>query len=225
VLSILTDIIFHKIQHQHAVTTPLTGIQVIAIPFYISHENDYTAFESKEQQEYFKFVYARLRQKNLLSSQLTPAVNSVDFFFDNYVPICNETISGDAMKQFYPDKSKEEQFILNDKMTSSMTLPLVKHNFKAWFRMYFGNFTKGFDTSKYFLLYAILLLLAFIRLIKKEDYLSKIIILLILLPIGNSAIIALAEATIGRYTFYNNWVLFLILFILFQDKFYTKTNE
>jgi len=225
VLSIFTDIIFHKIQHHHTVTTPLTGIQIIAIPFYISHENDYIAFESKEQQEYFKFVYARLSEKKLLSSQLTPAIDPVDFFFDNYVPICNETISVDAMNQFYHDKPIEEQFIGNDKMTSAMTLPLIKHNFKAWFRMYFGNFTKGFDTSKYFLLYVILLLLAIINFIKKEDYLSKIIILLILLPIGNSAIIALAEATIGRYTFYNNWVLFLIFFILFQDRFYSKSND
>ncbi|WP_309641395.1 hypothetical protein [Flavobacterium sp.] len=223
-LSIITDILFHKVQHGHAVTTPLTGIQLITIPFFVSDENDYTAFETPEQQEYFKFIYAKLKEKKLLLSQLPPNAKKIDFFYDNYINICNLTLNVDGLFRFQA-ASYDEKSILNDKMTSSMALPLLKKNFGKWLSIYSGNFIKGFDTSKYFLLYIVLLALSLVMLFKKENVLSKIIIILVLLTILNVMLTASVESMIGRYLFYNNWILFAIFLILFQNQFYTKTNE
>lgn len=223
-LSIVTDMFYHKVQHGHAVTTPLTGIQLITIPFFVSSENDYTIFKSPEQQAYFKLVYAKLKDKKLLLSELPPNAKKIDFFYDNYVNICNLTINEDGLNSFNAS-SYDEKSILNDKMTSSMALPLLKKNFGKWLSIYTGNFIKGFDTSKYFLLYLITLALSLVTLFKKENVLSKIIILLVLLAIANVGLTAIAESTIGRYTFYNNWILFAIFLIFFQNQFYTKTNE
>lgn len=225
ILSILIDMSFHKIEHNQAVTTPLTGIQIITIPFFVAQENDYTIFESKEQQDYFKYVYSKLKEKKLLCSQLPPNVKKIDFFFENYVTICNLTISENGMETFAKDKTLEEKFILNDKITSSMTLPLLKQNFKQWFGVYNANFMKGFDTSKYFLLYLIIMFLSAIQLLKKETVLAKVCIFFSLLTIANVTLTAAAESTIGRYLFYNNWILFAIFLLFFQSKFYKETHE
>lgn len=225
ILSILIDIGFHKIKHNQAVTTPLTGIQIITIPFFVADENDYTIFETKEQQDYFKYVYSKLKEKKLLRSQLPSNGKEIEFFFENYVSICNLTIAENGMETFAADKTIEEKYILNDKLTSLMTLPLLKQNFKKWFKVYSANFMKGFDTSKYFLLYLIVLILSGIQLLKKENVTAKVCVFLSLLTIANVALTATAESTIGRYTFYNNWILFAIFLLFFQSKFYRETHE
>ena len=62
-LAVSADIIFHKLRHNQAVTTPWTGLQVITIPFFVSDKDDYLVFENKDQQDYFKFVYANPQKK------------------------------------------------------------------------------------------------------------------------------------------------------------------
>ena len=224
-LSVVTDVIFHKTQHNQAVATPLTGIQLITIPFFVADEGDYAIFKTKEQQDYFRHVYAKLNEKKLLLSQLPSDGKSIDFFFKNYVTICNLTIGENGMEMFPKNLSYDEKMIRNDQMTSAMALPLLKDNFKKWLNIFSGNFMKGFDTSKYFLLYLIMLVVSIIALIRRENLVSKFLILLLLLPIANVALVALVESTVGRYTFYNNWILFAVFLILFQHHFYLRTNE
>ncbi len=225
VLAVVSDIAFHKIVHNQNTTTPLTGIQTIAIPFFVSEEDDYKIFKTKAQQDYFRHVYAKLKERKLLSSQLPDNGKKIEFFFDKYVDICNLTIGTNGLETFPASASETEKFILNDKITSAMTVPLLKHNFKKWFQIYIANFMKGFDTSKYFLLYLIIMALSIVLLYKKENMVSKVIIILCLLPITNVVLVAAVESTIGRYIFYNNWILFGIFFLLLQNKFYSQVNE
>jgi hypothetical protein len=225
-VAVYTDIVFHKIEHNHATTTPWTGIQISTIPFFVSDENDAAIFKTQQQQDYFRHIYQKLKEKKLLYSQQPHNSKTIEFFFDNYTQICNHTLSENGLDFFPSTMTFDEKLIANDAMTSAMTLPLLKNNFKKCWVIYSANFIKGFDTSKHFLLMVIVLLLSLVALFKKENTISKFIVLLILAVIGNIALVAMAESTISRYTFYNNWVMIAIVLLLFQNTFYARrTNE
>lgn len=224
-LAASTDVVFHKLRHNQAVTTPWTGIQVVTIPFFVSDKDDYLLFENKKQQEYFKFVYNKLEQKKLLLNQIPKNIDKIDFFYKNYGNICNFTINDDGVKFFNEKLSDEEKIILNDKMTSSITITLIKNNFTKWITIYKSNFIKGFGELKDLFLILILLFLSSFMLFQKKQFISKFIILLSFLTIGNIALVAIAESVIERYTFYNNWIVIAIVLILFQNYFQNKTNE
>jgi O-antigen ligase len=64
------------------------------------------------------------------------------------------------------------------------------------------------------LLYVIILLFGVVGMIKKEKVVYKVVSLLSILTLANVALVALGMHTIKRFTFYNDWVLFLIVFIL-----------
>jgi hypothetical protein len=223
--AVFTDIAFHKIKHKHAVPTPLTGVQISTIPFFVSDENDSIVFEDKNQRIYFQYVYAKLKEKKLLYSQHIENPKKIEFFFDNYMLICNQTIFGDGMQTLKSSYTSEEKIIMSDKITSSMTFPLMKNNFKKCISIYSSNFIKAYDTSKYLLLFILLFIVSIAALVKKENNLSKFIIILFFLIFGNNAIVAIAEPTFGRYIFYNNWILIAIFLLLFQINFKKKPNE
>ena len=88
-LAVSADIIFHKLRHNQAVTTPWTGLQVITIPFFVSDKDDYLVFENKDQQDYFKFVYAKLEEKKLLLNQIPKDIDKIDFFFKKRIIVFN----------------------------------------------------------------------------------------------------------------------------------------
>lgn len=224
-LAVFTDIAFHKLKHNQAVKTPWTGIQIVTIPFFVSDKDDYLLFENKEQQNYFKFIYNKLEQKKLLQKQIPEYIDKIAFFSDNYCLICNSTINDDGVLFFDKNLSNDQKIILNDKMTSSMTIALIKNNLAKCVIIYKDNFIKGFGEISNLLLFLILLPLSFFSLLKKDGIISKFIMLCCFLSIGNIAIIAIAEKTIERYTFYNNWIVIAIILILFQNYLKNKTNE
>ena len=101
-----------------------------------------------------------------------------------------------------------------------MVLPLITNNFGAYCKIYFQNFTKGIGTSKQLLLYLILLGY-FLYNYKKT---SVIIVLMLLLLLANITLVTLAEHVISRYTFYNNWVLIVIILYLLQNNIKTRND-
>jgi hypothetical protein len=224
-LAVLTDVIFHKLKHNHAVTTPWTGLQIATIPFFVSDKDDYLLFENKDQQDYFKFIYSKLEQKKLLLNQIPKNIDKIDFFCKNYCNISNFTINDDGVKFFNEELSDGEKIILNDKMTSSITITLINNNFTKWITIYKNNIIIGFGEIKDLFLILILLFLSFLFLFHKKQFISKFIILLGFLTIGNIVLVAIAEAVIKRYTFYNNWIVIAIILVLFQYSFQNKTNE
>jgi O-antigen ligase len=224
-LAISTDVIYHKLRHNQAVTTPWTGIQVVTIPFFVSDKDDYLLFDNKVQQEYFKYIYTKLEQKKLLLNQIPQSRDKIDFFHKNYCNICNFTINDDGVKFFNEKLSDEEKIILNDKMTSSITITLINNNFVKWITIYKSNVIEGFGELKDLFLILILLFLSFFMFFKKKQFISKLIILFSFLTIGNIALVAIAESLIERYTFYNHWIVIAIFLILFQNLLQNKTNE
>lgn len=149
----------------------------------------------------------------------------MDFYYNNYIYICNRTLHRDGVAFFKNKSSAQEKIIANNQMTLAMTGILLKKNFAKWKKMYSENFITGFDTSKYFLLHLVILILAIYNRFQKKDIVAVFIILAILATIMNVALVAAAEAIIQRYTFYNNWILMAIVLILFQNFIQPKNDE
>lgn len=225
-LSIGNDIAFHKTAHNKAITTPWTGIQISALPFFVSKPNDYLIFESKLQQEYFKYIYSNLEKKKLLSSQVPEyPLSKIDFYYANYVEIANNII-GNSGEDFFKNKyAPDDLVVVNDKMSASITLTLIKNNFIDWSKLYFQNITKGIGSAKYLILSLLLLLFSLFKIIKDNNLIAKFIFIGTLLIIGNITLVALAEPATSRYCFYTNWILISIVMVLFQKTFYKKTDE
>ena len=221
IISIIIDFCYHSIKHDKNTTTPFTGIQVASLPFYVSKKQDYKIFENKTQQEYFKLIYSKLEKRNLLINQIPDEIyTKTDFYFANYTKIANQTLSGDGDAFFTNKPDLNDKTIANDKMSKSMVLPLITNNFGAYCIIYFQNFTKGIGTSKQLLLYLILLGY-FLYNYKKT---SVIIVLMLLLLLANITLVTLAEHVISRYTFYNNWVLIVIILYLLQNNIKTRND-
>lgn len=212
-------------KHGHAVSTPWTGIQIITLPFFVSDVHDEQVFKDTQQKEYFEYIYRKLEEKKLLLSQVPKTVKPMDFYYDNYIYICNRTLHRDGVAFFKNKSSAQEKIIANNQMTLAMTGILLKKNFAKWKKMYSENFITGFDTSKYFLLHLVILILAIYNRFQKKDIVAVFIILAILATIMNVALVAAAEAIIQRYTFYNNWILMAIVLILFQNFIQPKNDE
>ena len=225
-LSVFVDVLYHKIKHNQATTTPWTGVQIAAIPFFVSNKNDSLIFDEPNQKAYFNLIYSKLEQKKLLL-KFIPKENysTVDFYSERYVAIANGTINEEGEKFFKPSFSINEKTILNNKMASSMTLPLIKKNFFKFCKLYFQNVIKGIGTSKYFILIIILLILSVLKWYESNDKNAKFIIIGSLALLGNVFIVAFAEPTIIRYVFYNDWILIAIVLLLFQNTFSIKTND
>lgn len=222
---IFTDILFHKIKHNSAVKTPWTGIQIATLPFFVSDEDDYLLFEEKPQQEYFKFIYSALKEKKLLQNQISQKEDPIETYYNNYILISNETISDKGNTFFDTTFSRQKKIILNDKITISMTLPLIKHNFVKWIKLYFKNCTKGIGTFKNLLLSIVLLLGSATVLLKRNSKLLEFIVFCNLLLIGNVMVVALAEPATARYMFYNNWIMLIVVCCLFQKAILNKSND
>lgn len=214
IITIGTDVVFHYIKHNQAVTTPWTGIQVATLPFFISQPKDSICFENKTERAYFNYVHQEISKKKLLKSQINPDDEDIiGFYFKNYVTICNATIK-DQGELFYKTNDLNQRLILNDKMCLKMAYPLIKANYKDYFSMLSKNISKGFGTTKYFLLFLILLGISFKSLLKEQTNRMWFIFVTILSSMGNVFIVALAQSTTSRYVFYNNWVLICIVLIL-----------
>jgi hypothetical protein len=224
-LIIITDVFYHHTKHNQETTTPWTGIQIVTIPFFVSNQNDYTIFETPQQQDYFKYVYQKLNQKKLLLKHVPGKDDKIDFFWSNYVYMCNSTISDNGIDFFNKSLSLDQKTILNDKMTTSLVLPLIKKNLKEYSLVCIKNIFKGFHSSKNLLLFLIVLGLGIFLFLKTKNTISKFIIITTLITFGNIVLVSVAEPTINRYIFYNNWTLVLIVLLLFQIAFMKKTNE
>jgi hypothetical protein len=225
-LSIGIDVAFHKIKHHKATTTPWTGIQTASLPFYVSNKDDYKVLDTKIQQDYFKYIYSYLEKKKLLLSQFSEdSLSEIDFYFANYVYIANATLGNDG-ETFFKDKYPfDELVIVNDKMAASITIPLLKNNFLNWSKYYILNIIKGIGSAKYLIITLFLMFFSFMKFRTKETINAKFIFIGTLLILGNVTLVAIAEPTISRYLFYNNWILPAIIMLLFQLSFYKKTDE
>ncbi|WP_159021434.1 hypothetical protein [Formosa sp. L2A11] len=221
IISTVTDKTYHKLAHHHFVSTPWTGIHLLTPAFFVADAEDYTIYDSKIEQEFYKKTYLSLAEKHLNIHEFNTESNHTDalaIYVEHYPDIANYTILPTGLQLVDTLKTNDEKLIAVDQLTKSMSIPLVLNNFKPWLKLYIKNFTYAFGNAKYTLLLFIILIFSFIKSIKTKQIAYKLILFVSLLSLLNVALISIGMHTLKRFTFYNDWVLFLIVFILISSE-------
>ncbi|WP_141675555.1 hypothetical protein [Formosa haliotis] len=216
-----TDKAFHKIVHGYFVSTPWTGIHLLTPAFFVADNTDFSLFTTEIEQTFYKNTYADLAEKHLNIHEFDAELNHTDelaTYIADYAEIANFTILPNGITQFPDSLTDDEKLIEVDQLTKQMALPLVLDNFKPWLRLYIKNFVYAFGNAKYVLLLFILIFWSAISCYKSYKPEHALIFFIAVLSFSNVALIATGMHTIKRFTFYNDWVLFLIIFLLINTK-------
>ncbi len=216
IFTTLTDKTYHQVKHGYFVNTPWTGIHLLTPAFFVADEGDYQLYDSEEEQQFFKWIYAKLYHNHLNVNNLNEdgKYDASGFYSNHFTDIANATLYESGKELVGTNLNEDQKFIALDELTKKMAFPLVLDNFGLWFKLYVKNIINAFGNAKYASIYVILLLVSFISLLKRESDEYKLITLLTLMTLSNVALVAIGMHTIKRFTFYNDWVLFLIIFIL-----------
>lgn len=225
ILTINTDKLYHKIKHGHFVSTPWTGIHLISPAFYVADENDAHIFKDKNERYFFNEVYKKLKEEKLNINHIEPKHSKINYFIDNYSYIANFTLHDFGIQLMGKNLDENEKLIALDSMTKKMSKPLIINNFSKWLKIYIGNFINAFGGIANAI---IILILLFFGLLKLKSNLSniKLITLGSILIISNAAVVSIGVHTIERLVFYNNWIIFLIVFLLLEklSNYYTSKS-
>ena len=209
---------YHKATHDVYVSTPWTGIHLFTPALYVASAEDAAVFTSEEEKAFFLFALDRIKTKGWSSYQTDGKQKiDIDFYIKNFTEIANSTLYLEGKEFIGPQLTETQKFIQLDELTKRMTLPLIKKNPKKWLELYVKNFIHAFGTTKGFLLWIVVLLLVGWRMLQQRTSENKIIVFSLLLLCANAATLSIGIMTIKRYLFYNDWVLFLIVFILLNS--------
>jgi hypothetical protein len=102
----------------------------------------------------------------------------------------------------------------------------LRQNFKIWFKLFFNNLKNSFGSFKLLLFYIMIIFYSIFGLKNNNSYIFKLIALSALFMFANNILIALVIHSIKRYTFYFDWVIFVVFLILINEIFKQKlVNE
>ncbi|PTX64110.1 dolichyl-phosphate-mannose-protein mannosyltransferase [Kordia periserrulae] len=212
----LIDRTYHKAVHGHFVSTPWTGMNMITLPFFVSDAEDATLFDDSTEKKFFQNTHHDLvaSQMNINNFDTTVFPNPTQFYIGRFADITMGPIYKNGVAVLDKTLSENEKFIALDQMTSKMTKPLLLENFSKWKRIYIKNAIHGFGGFKYMLLYLLISFYSIYMLLKRNENSYKVLGLLSGLLIANVLIVAIGMHAVVRFTFYNDWVLFLTIFVL-----------
>lgn len=219
ILTSLIDRTYHKVVHNHFVSTPWTGMNIITAPFYVSNVDDEAIFTDPLEKQFFQNTYKDLARKKLNIHHLERRVNQnkTMVYVQEFANITMGPIFKNGNAVLDQSLSEDEKYIALEKMTTSMSKPLILDNFKEWIKLYIGNLIHGFGGIKQVVLYLFILLCSFIGILKYNTKTYKSLLLVSILLISNLVLVAVGMHAIIRFTFYNDWVLFLTIFILLNS--------
>ncbi|MBC8754311.1 hypothetical protein H2O64_06485 [Kordia sp. YSTF-M3] len=215
----LIDKTYHKITHDHFVSTPWTGMNLITPVLFVADAEDEAIFETEQEKEFFRNTYKDLATEKMNINHLELAQNETPtlFYISNFARITMGPIFKNGNASLDPTLSENEKYIALNKMTSKMVKPLVFDNFSKWKRIYVRNMLFGFGGIKQALLYFLLAFCSFFALLKRDQAAYKVLFVISLLFISNIIVVAIGMHAVVRFTFYNDWVLFLTIFILLNS--------
>ncbi len=214
----LTDSTYHKIVHGHFTNTPWTGIHLLAPAMYVADKEDVAIYTSEEEKAYFNAIYAEIEEnKYNEAAAISEGQDIISHYIANFAKIANGTIYPIGKERYENELSKDDALIKVDETTTAMSIPLIKDNFKKWLSLYIKNFSYGFENSKYVLLFVILFLFGISKINVSNINRFKAIAFVTCITISNIAIVAVGMHTLKRFTFYNDWVLFFVIFILLNS--------
>lgn len=224
VIPLLTSVserVYNKIVFGHFVNNAMNYVHVIASPFYIANESDIILFTDDDEKTYFNLIYSSLKEAELTRNQnLNSKLDDYLFYQYNFPEICNRRVY-DLGLAYYEAKGLNfiEQNIALNTLCSKMVGPLIKQNFKIWFKVFLKNLTNSFGSSKQMLFFLILLFYGVFNLIKTNKNIYKFIVIATLFMFANNTLIALVIHSIKRYIFYFDWVIFATFIILLNEIF------
>ncbi|RFN58560.1 glycosyltransferase family 39 protein [Marixanthomonas ophiurae] len=214
----LTDSTYHKIVHGHFTNTPWTGIHLLAPAMYVADKEDVAIYTSEEEKAYFNAIYTEIEENNFNeAAAISEGQDVISHYIANFAKIANGTIYPIGKERYEKELSEDDALIKVDETTTAMAIPLIKDNFKKWLSLYIKNFSYGFENSKYVLLFVILFLFGISKINVSNTNRFKAIAFVTCVTISNIAIVAVGMHTLKRFTFYNDWVLFFVIFILLNS--------
>jgi len=214
----LTDSTYHKIVHGHFTNTPWTGIHLLAPAMYVADKDDASIYTSEEEKAYFNTIYAEIEENNFNeAAAISEGQDVISHYIANFAKIANGTIYPIGKARYEKELSEDDALIKVDETTTAMAIPLIKDNFKKWLSLYIKNFSYGFENSKYVLLFVILFLFGINKINVSNTNRFKAIAFVTCITLSNIAIVAVGMHTLKRFTFYNDWVPFFVIFILLNS--------
>ncbi|OAB81810.1 hypothetical protein [Cochleicola gelatinilyticus] len=214
-LTSLTDKTYHKITNGHFVTTPWTGLHLLSPAVYVANRNDGALFLDTEAQHFFDAIYAKLDERALnIHHPDVVHIDQTEYYRFKYSRIANWTLYDYGKNVLLPNGTEDEKFIKLDTVTKQMAFPLIVKNWKAWLSLNLKNFNSGFGSSFVLLFYGIFFVFSSWMLFRKPSNTVKIIWLATTLTLLNMALVSIGMHTIKRFSFYNDWVFFLVLFLM-----------
>lgn len=220
VLSVQIDKTYRKVFFGHFVSTPYSYINSIALPLYISKKEDRDLFETEDQRKVFDLAYKRIDSLNLLSSKVKGSrMERFAGFYYNFPLICNQNIHDQGI-QYYMDQnhSRSESYIRIENDCKAMMPLLIKHNFKEYITLYYTNVIQGFKSIFIAIFLFVVLCWSGISLLKRYETNKAVIFLITLLIFSNAFIVGIACHSIIRYIFYNYFLFFILIILLFRKK-------
>ena len=215
----LADKTYHKIVHGHFTSTPWTGMSIITPVLFVADAEDEAVLETTQEKEFFKKTHYNLVEANMHISNLNLNPNETPtlYYISNYANLQMGPIFKNADEMMDDSLSRIEQFIALDGFIKKVSKPLIADNFTKWRRIYTGNMVFGFGGMKLALLYIFIAICSFVALLKQNHNTYKILLLISLALIANIMLVSTGMHAVIRFTFYNDWVLFLTIFILLNS--------
>lgn len=215
----LLDRTYHKVVHGHFVSTPWTGMNLITAAFFVSDAEDEALFEDPVEKEFFQNTHNSLmaQQMNVNNLDIADYAAPTQFYINRFADITMGPIFFNGNAVLEASLTKVERFIALDAMTTKMTKPLIQDNFSKWTGIYIKNAIHGFGGINNVFLYMLIALISLMVLLKRDQKEYKVLGLISLCAIANVLIVAIGMHAVIRFTFYNDWVLFLTIFVLLNS--------
>lgn len=224
-MSSVLDKTYHYFEHDEFISTPWTSLHLLTPALFVADADDISLFEKPIERTLFSKLHDTLSKRKLNLYTLSSKKDPIGVFTNRYSDIANGTIYNFGKLVVAPTGSENERYIALEKQTIALVLPLILKNFKQWVSLYMKNFILGFGNAKQLLLTLIILCFCVIKYIKTNSAIFGIITLCLSFVIANIALVAIGMHTIKRFTFYNDWVLFLIVFILLNQLYTNHLSE
>jgi len=224
----LIDATYHKILHNKFVTSPFTFITLNSIPMFVSDAEDVNLIEDEYTKDFYSYLHNRLDDKNMLYSKYKgQSIDSIyKVYYRNMPVICNQTIHEEGNKYLWKVKGEDGDWswVYNERLNKKLMPILIKDNFDKWFRLCWRNFLECFrGWLGMFIAVGLFIWLSmklfFVRWNNKKAFLW----FLLAIVMANALTVTIAIHAIERFFFYNYWLVFFTIFMLFKH-FKSKWN-
>jgi hypothetical protein len=218
ILSSVADKTYRSIFYGYFKSTPYSYVNVIALPLYVSGQEDYKLFDDPNHKAIYKHSYKTLDSLDLLNTKVKGSYEEKYMRFHyNFPKICNQNIHDFGLKYYLTHgvPPNENAFAIED-ACKAMTPKLIRTHFNEFIALYYTSIVHGFK-SVFILFFVIaLFILSLIRVSTRFGLNGGFVLLATLLVISNAMIVGIASHSIIRYLFYNYFLGLLILIILLK---------